>query len=79
MVTIRSFRSQVEAAFYRSVLDSRGIDSFLGNEFAASLAFGETVGVIDLQVNPEDVEAALRVLNVATEDDDPNPIYYPNK
>ncbi|MEK7794307.1 MAG: DUF2007 domain-containing protein [Candidatus Hydrogenedentota bacterium] len=76
MVTIRTFRSQAEAALYQSVLDSRGIDSFLGNEIATSFGYGETIGGIDLMVDPGDVDAALRVLKGAPEDGDRDPIYY---
>lgn len=61
-VTVRSCRSQGEAAIFASVLTSAGIDATLDNEFAASIAGGEALPIINVQVPEEDAAQAFEIL-----------------
>lgn len=59
---VQVFGHPAEAAMCRSALEAHGIECFLGNEIAMSLAFGETAGGIDVQVRERDVERAMEII-----------------
>src|SRR5260370_22426447 len=63
-VMIRRFRDLPEAEIAKSILDSAGIESFLGEENIVRLDwfYSNLVGGIKLLVRAEDAEAASRLL-----------------
>lgn len=65
MVTIRRFRDLPEALIAKGSLDSAGIDSVLGNDNLVRLDWfwSNLMGGVQLQVEPEDAEAANEILN----------------
>jgi hypothetical protein len=65
MVTIRSFRDLPEALIAKGSLDSAGIDSVLVNDNLVRLDWfwSNLMGGVQLQVEPEDADAANEILN----------------
>lgn len=65
MVTIRRFRDLPEALIAKGSLDSSGIDSVLVNENLVRLDWfwSNLMGGVQLQVEPEEADAANEILN----------------
>ena len=65
MVTIRRFRDLPEALIAKGSLDSAGIDTVLVNDNLVRLDWfwSNLMGGVQLQVEPEDAEAANEILN----------------
>lgn len=65
MVTIRRFRDLPEALIAKGSLDSAGIDSVLVNDNLVRLDWfwSNLMGGVQLQVEPEDADAANEILN----------------
>jgi len=65
LITIRQFRDLPEALLAKGFIESAGIDGFLADENIVRMDWfiSNFVGGIKLQVKPEDVDAALEVLN----------------
>jgi Putative prokaryotic signal transducing protein len=61
LVTIEKFKDTAEAEMAKGRLRSAGIDSFLVGENAGVL-YGNSIGSMQLQVNPEDEADARAVL-----------------
>jgi hypothetical protein len=69
LITIRDFRDTAEAEMAKGRLRSAGIDCFLVGENSGVL-YGNSIGSIQLQVNPDDESDARAVLDVAAEPGD---------
>ena len=65
LVTIRQFRDLPEALLAKGFVESAGIECFLADENIVRMDWfiSNFVGGIKLQVRPDDVHAALEVLN----------------
>ena len=66
LVTIRHFGSLAEALMAKGCLDSAGIECFLADSNMAWMD-SPVVRGMRLQVNPDDAEAAIEVLDSASE------------
>ena len=62
LITIESYRDTAEAEMAKGRLRSAGIDSFLVGENSGVL-YGNAIGAIQLQVNPDDEADARAVLD----------------
>ena len=62
MITIRTYFNVAEAGFAHSLLESRGIHSFLQGENAYTLEAISALGGIRLQVPEAEVEEARSIL-----------------
>jgi hypothetical protein len=69
LITIRDFRDTAEAEMAKGRLRSAGIDCFLVGENSGVL-YGNSIGSIQLQVNPDDESDARAVLDVAADPGD---------
>jgi hypothetical protein len=66
LITIQNFRDTAEAEMAKGRLRSAGIDCFLIGENVGVL-YGNSIGAIQLQVNPDDESDARAVLDVVAE------------
>lgn len=66
LITIEEYRDTAEAEMAKGRLRSAGIDCFLVGENAGVL-YGNSIGSIQLQVNPDDEADARAVLDVVAE------------
>ena len=68
LVTVATFTKSAEAHLRRLALQQAGIKAFLQDEHFSDVNFwgmANAIGGVKLQVDPADVELALRVLNEA--------------
>ncbi len=65
LVTIKSFLTSIEAHLMKGQLQSEGIPCFLKNEGVVNThaVFSDNAGQIELQVNEEQAEQALRIID----------------
>jgi hypothetical protein len=65
LVTIRQFMTLPEALLSKSILDSAGIESFLGDQNIVRLDWflSNALGGVKLRVREEDAEAAMELLD----------------
>ena len=66
LITIGEFRDTAEAEMAKGRLRSAGIDCFLVGENVGVL-YGNSIGSLQLQVNPDDEADARAILNVIAE------------
>ncbi len=71
VATAAKFKDLQEAALAKGLLESAGIDCWLIDENVAGLYMAQIVGGIKLQVNKDDVEAAIEVLKQAEDESQP--------
>lgn len=64
---IRTCTSLHEAAFFKSVLDAAGIQSFIPNEHTLGVSplLGEVLGGVQVMVRQEDFKRAVELLDSA--------------
>ena len=57
-----------EAAFFKSVLDAAGIESFIPNEHTLGVSplLGQVLGGVQVMVRPEDFKRAVELLESAS-------------
>jgi hypothetical protein len=70
LVNLRQYMTLPEALLAKSILDSAGIESFLGDQNIIRMDWFLTnaLGGVKLRVREEDVEAAMALLNQSWED-----------
>ncbi len=73
LVPLRRFRDLLEAQLAKGILDSAGIESFLGDENVVRMDWfwSNMVGGVKLLVRPEDFVAASEALNQSTAEELP--------
>jgi hypothetical protein len=64
LLTLATFPSPTEAGFFRSLLESEGIPSYLSDEATVSInpLLGNTIGWVKLQVAERDLDRAIELL-----------------
>lgn len=72
LVTVYTGTNQADLLIAKSLLEDAGIDYFAKNEKAVDM-FAMGVGPIELQVRPDEVEAAQEVLSAMEESGDDLP------